>query len=201
MDRIQADGWPVLALRLDRIQPFSSTTELGQRRNLDVSPVTALAAVAQGGPSALVIDQLDALSLASGRMPTTFDVIIELLREARAFPEMRVILACREFDANNDHRIRALAATEGVGRIQVTGLSMSRSIRPSDRWGWALTGYRTSSAISSARRCTSSSCRRWPISLTPCPLPPAVSCSTPTGTERNKTASSSARLTRLDSPQ
>lgn len=123
VDRIQADGWPVLALRLDRIEPFSSTTELGQRRNLDVSPVTALAAVAQGGPSALVIDQLDALSLASGRMPTTFDVIIELLREARALPEMRVILACREFDANNDHRIRALAATEGVGRIQVTGLS------------------------------------------------------------------------------
>ena len=84
--QIEADGWPVLALRLDRIEPFSSTIELGQRRNLDVSPVTALAAVAQGGPSVLVIDQLDALSLASGRMPATFDVIIELLREARAFP-------------------------------------------------------------------------------------------------------------------
>ena len=107
VDRIEADGWPVLALRLDRIEPFSSTIELGQRRNLDVSPVTALAAVAQGGPSVLVIDQLDALSLASGRMPATFDVIIELLREARAFPEMRVILACREFDTKNDHRIRA----------------------------------------------------------------------------------------------
>ena len=36
---------------------------------------------------------------------------------------MRVVLACREFDAKNDHRIRALAAAEGVSRIQVTGLS------------------------------------------------------------------------------
>lgn len=121
--QIEADGWPVLALRLDRIEPFSSTIELGRRRNLSISPVTALAAVAQGRPSVLVIDQLDALSLASGRMPATFDVIIELLREARAFPEMRVVLACREFDVKNDHRIRALAAIEGVSRIQVTGLS------------------------------------------------------------------------------
>ncbi len=61
---IEADGWPILALRLDRIEPFSSTIELGQRRNLDISPVTALAAVAQNGTSVLVIDQLDAVSLA-----------------------------------------------------------------------------------------------------------------------------------------
>ena len=98
--QIEADGWPILALRLDHIEPFSSTIELGHRRNLEVSPVTALAAAAQGGPCVLVIDQLDALSLASGRMPTTFGVITELLREAKAFPEMRVVLACREFDAN-----------------------------------------------------------------------------------------------------
>ena len=61
--------------------------------------MTALAAHARGGPGLLVIDQLDALSLASGRMPTTFDAVVELLREATAFPEMRVVLACREFDA------------------------------------------------------------------------------------------------------
>jgi hypothetical protein len=121
--QIEADGWPVLALRLDRIEPFSSTRELGQRRGLDVSPVTALAAVAQSGPSLLVIDQLDAVSLAAGRMPATFGVIIELLREARAFPDMRVVLACREFDAKNDYRIRELVAAEGVGRIEVAGLS------------------------------------------------------------------------------
>src|SRR6202034_1843768 len=89
--QVEADGWPVLALRLDWIEPFSSTRELGQRRGLDVSPVSALAAANQNGPSLLVIDQLDAVSLAAGRMPATFGVIIELLREARVFPDMRVV--------------------------------------------------------------------------------------------------------------
>jgi hypothetical protein len=120
---IEADGWPILALRLDRIEPFSSTLELGQRRNLGTSPVTALAAAAQNAPSVLVIDQLDAVSLASGRMPDTFDAIADLLREAKAFPEMRVVLVCRKFDVDNDYRIRALASQEDVTSIEVGSLS------------------------------------------------------------------------------
>jgi hypothetical protein len=121
---LSAAGWPVLPLRLDQVEPFSSTTELGSRRNLEVSPVTALAAA--GGSSTaslLVIDQLDAVSLASGRMPEHFDVITDLLREAAAFPQMRVVLACRSFDVQSDERIRAVAAAEEVTRIEVTGLS------------------------------------------------------------------------------
>jgi hypothetical protein len=121
--QIEADGWPVLALRLDHIEPFSSTIELGRRKGLDVSPVTALAAAAQDGPSMLVVDQLDAVSLASGRMPASFEAVTELLREARAFPGMRVILACRKFDVDNDHRIRALAGAEEVTQIPVGPLA------------------------------------------------------------------------------
>ena len=88
-------------------------------KNLDVSPVTALAAVAQDGPSMLVVDQLDAVSLASGRMPANFETITDLAREARAFPGMRVVLACRKFDVDNDHRIRALAAAKEVIQVEV----------------------------------------------------------------------------------
>ena len=121
--QIEADGWPVLALRLDHIEPFSSTIELGRRKGLDVSPVTALAAAAQDGPSMLVVDQLDAVSLASGRMPASFEAVTDLLREAGAFPGMRVVLACRKFDVENDHRIRALAAAREVTQIQVGPLT------------------------------------------------------------------------------
>ena len=121
--QIEADGWPVLALRLDHIEPFSSTIELGRRKGLDVSPVTALAAAAQDGPSMLVVDQLDAVSLASGRMPASFETVTDLLREAGAFPGMRVVLACRKFDVENDHRIRALAAAREVTQIQVGPLT------------------------------------------------------------------------------
>lgn len=103
------DEWPLLAMRLDRIEPFSSTHELGVNRlGLTSSPVSSLAAVADGRDCLLVIDQLDAVSRASGRMPASFDAVADLLREAKAFPNMRVLVACRGFDIDNDDRLRDL---------------------------------------------------------------------------------------------
>lgn len=121
--QLESDGWATLTLRLDRIEPFSSAVELGQRLGLSVSPATGLAAVAQDRPSLLVIDQLDAVSLASGRMPATFDAVAAALREASAFPNMRVLMACRKFDVDNDHRIRGLVEAEHVGRVELPQLS------------------------------------------------------------------------------
>ncbi|WP_143466752.1 hypothetical protein [Lentzea kentuckyensis] len=56
-----------------------------------------------------MIDQLDAISKASGRFPAAMDVIASLVREARAFPEMRLVFACRRFDLDNDDRVRRIA--------------------------------------------------------------------------------------------
>ncbi len=123
-----AEEWPVLALRLDEIPEFSSTHELGvERLGLSASPAVALAAAAQGRECLLVIDQLDAVSLASGRMPTTFNHVAALLREAQTFDEMRVLMACREFDVDNDHRLRALIDDEGPAeRFHVDLLDIGR---------------------------------------------------------------------------
>lgn len=116
--------WPVFGLRLDRIEPFSSTTELGHRLlGLDRSPATALAACSIDRPSLLVIDQLDAVSKAAGRMPTVFDQVAELLHESQAAPEMRVLVACRRFDFDNDDRIKSLAERYGVEVVEINPLS------------------------------------------------------------------------------
>lgn len=120
---VESNGWPVLAVRLDRLGSFASTLDLGQKLGLAVSPVTALAAISQDRPSLLVIDQLDAVSLASGRMPENFNAVAALLREAEAFPEMRVLIACRRFDVDNDHRIRAIASAPTVGQVEVAPLT------------------------------------------------------------------------------
>ena len=58
----------VLAFRLDRIEPVSSTQELGARLGLEESPalVLATAAEAMSREAILVIDQLDAVSTTSG---------------------------------------------------------------------------------------------------------------------------------------
>jgi hypothetical protein len=103
-----ADEVPTLVIRLDRYGTLSSTTDLGRQLDLDVSPAAALAAAADGEPAVLVVDQLDAVSLASGRLPENFDVVADLVTEAAAIPGLHVILACRQFDVDNDHRIRSL---------------------------------------------------------------------------------------------
>ncbi|OWA12826.1 hypothetical protein B9W62_04565 [Streptomyces sp. CS113] len=114
---------PVLAFRLDRLEPFGSTHELGQRVGLPMSPVGALGAVADGRPCVLVVDQLDAVSMASGRIPETFDAVADLVDEAAAHPGMQVVLACRAFDAEADARIRRLIAPDHCSRVTVGSLS------------------------------------------------------------------------------
>lgn len=120
---LTASGAEVLALRLDRVEPFASTIDLGRQLGLDTSPAAALALAADGRDAYLVLDQLDAVSLASGRMPQSFDVVMDLISEALSVPGVRVILACREFDVENDHRIRALAGRSDMRKVQVGPLS------------------------------------------------------------------------------
>src|SRR5260370_37427419 len=54
------------------------------------------------------------------------DAVARLLGEAAASPEMRLALACRKYDVENDHRIRALATAEGVETLTVGPLSDSQ---------------------------------------------------------------------------
>lgn len=113
----------VLAFRLDRLEPFGSTHELGQRVGLPMSPVGALGSVADGRPCVLVVDQLDAVSMASGRIPEAFDAVADLVDEAAAYPGMRVVMACRAFDTEADARIRRLTASDHCTRVTVGSLS------------------------------------------------------------------------------
>lgn len=122
--RLEGAGWPILAFRLDRLEPFRTPVELGERLGLAGSPASVLAALSGDRPALLVIDQLDAVSLVSGRMPASFDGILALLREVAAFPEVRVLLACREFDIDNDNRLRRLVdSDDGAERFAIGPLS------------------------------------------------------------------------------
>ncbi|OEV10906.1 NACHT domain-containing protein [Streptomyces nanshensis] len=125
IQRLREQEIPVLGFRLDRLEPFTTTRELGSRVGLDMSPVAALATVAHEQSSVLIIDQLDAVSLVSGRMPRNFDAVADLVREASAFPRMQVLLACRKFDVENDHRIRMLVDAERCENVEVQELTES----------------------------------------------------------------------------
>src|SRR5258708_3366587 len=106
---------PVLAFRLDRMEPSSTTVELGQRLGLEESPALVLASAAAGKEAVLVIDQLDAVSTTSGRAAGFFETVEALLVEARGIRDrlsLHIVVACRDFDWRNDHRLRRLLPKE-----------------------------------------------------------------------------------------
>lgn len=121
---LESDGAEVLALRLDRIDPFASTADLGRLLGIETSPAVALTLAAHDRDAYLVIDQVDAVSLASGRIPESFDIVMDLIDEALSVSGMRVVLACRQFDIDNDHRIRAFASHTDVTKVEVGLLSL-----------------------------------------------------------------------------
>ncbi len=114
-------GIPVVAFRADRLEPTQLPDRVGDQIGLPGSPANVLASVAQGRHCVLVIDQVDALSLASGRNTDLFDCIYEILRQAQAHPNMRILLACRKFDLDNDHRLRGLTESDGIAEAVVVG--------------------------------------------------------------------------------
>ncbi len=122
--QLQKLGWPVIAFRIDRLSPTQLPNQVGEQLGLPGSPAHVLATIAQGRDCALVIDQLDAVSLVSGRHPEFFDCVSEIIRQSLIHPKMRLVLGCRKFDIDNDHRLRRLAEKAyGAEVIQVSHLS------------------------------------------------------------------------------
>lgn len=116
--------WPTLAFRLDHLEPTALAPHVGSQLGLTLAPVLALAAIAQGSPSLLVIDQLDAISIVSGRRGDLLEFVRQSIDAAALHPEMRVLVVCREFDLINDHRFRSLKERcKDVNTIKIGALS------------------------------------------------------------------------------
>jgi hypothetical protein len=134
----QAKDSRLLALRLDRGAPSQSAAQLGRELGLTDSPVTVLAAAAGERECMLIIDQLDAVSYASARIATeSFDAVAVMLRQAEAFPQMRVVLAVRRFDVDNDPRLRGLVADPSRRTVDVGLLGSAQVDTTLERLGVA----------------------------------------------------------------
>lgn len=126
VEALQTRGVPVLAFRLDHLQPMRTTTELGQRLGLEESPALVLAGAATGRETVLVVDQLDAVSTASGRSTGFFEAVEGLLAEARGLRDklkLHVVVVCRAFDWENDHRLRHALADKPT-KVEVLEFSL-----------------------------------------------------------------------------
>ena len=119
--RLEQHSVPHLVIRLDRLDNDDNNAQaIGARLGLPESPVITLGEFADDQPSVLLLDQLDALSIVSARNQAVWGALNELLDEARAYSNMQILFACRSFDLERDHRLRALAADkERVERVSV----------------------------------------------------------------------------------
>ncbi len=115
--QLRGAGWEVLAFRADAIGEVLDAETLGERLHLPGSPVASLAAGDQARPRLLVIDQLDAVSLISGRQHATFQALKEVVESAGDHPGTKLLVACRAFDLEHDHRLKALLA--GAHHVQI----------------------------------------------------------------------------------
>jgi hypothetical protein len=108
--RLVEAGITCLPVRLDLQVQALTSRQLGEALDLRESPAVVLAGIANGAESVLILDQIDALSFASGRSQQLWDAFEELLLEAERYPRMQVLLVCRVFDSEHDPRIRQILA-------------------------------------------------------------------------------------------
>ena len=123
-NRAVESGHVVLGFRIDRLPPKQSSKEIGQYLGLPESPVHVLAHIAGDLPCILFIDQLDAVSLTSGRNPEFFNCISEIFMQVDQYPNMKLVVGCRKFDLDNDHRFRSFLTKEKSTTVTVTSLSV-----------------------------------------------------------------------------
>ncbi len=114
VESLRARGNPVLAIRANILSPTQLTHEVGEQVGMPGSPGAVLAPQAAGRRSVLIIDQLDSVSLTSGRHTEFWHCLRQVMDEARWQPEVSVLVACRQFDLDNDDRMRAVSADATV---------------------------------------------------------------------------------------
>ena len=114
IERLHESGVPVLAFRMDRLSDVATISQLASHLEFGTdSPALTLHAAARDAdrPAVLVIDQLDAVSNASGRTADAFDLVERLLHDVRSLsstPPVHTVIVCREFDFANDSGLRSL---------------------------------------------------------------------------------------------
>jgi len=131
IEQLMERGLSHLAFRVDRYLTIQSTRDLGQALfNRPADPAVTLASLGGRDVSVLIIDQIDAVSEASGRIGPMRDVVFDLTRTAQASGCVRIVAVCRSFDLTNDATLRTMEQNEKVQRIEVTPLDWEQEIKP-----------------------------------------------------------------------
>ena len=120
------NNYAIVPIDIRNFNNFNNCEELGQCvYNERVSLVDLLANITQDKPALIILDQLDSLSSVSGRSINKWFVINQLLQQVCKYPNIKVLIACRDFDLNNDSRLKGFiqANEEFIKKIFINNLS------------------------------------------------------------------------------
>jgi hypothetical protein len=127
----RALGWPTLALRIDRFLSAQTIGEVGKALfGREESPVGLLGNRHGHRKTLLIIDQVDAVSEASGRSGRIREQLFQMIRDSHVFPHMRVIVACRSYDLEHDSRLKQLAGSPYTQSVTLKPLDWDVAVQP-----------------------------------------------------------------------
>ena len=129
--RITEKGILQLAFRVDQVGEPLSIAQLGTAV-IDVadSPAVVLEKLSGNSSAILYIDQADAVSEMAGRSTQVRRQLLDLVRQARSYENIRLVFSCRTFDFENDAQFLDIAKSNGTVRIDVPMYDWDRDVAP-----------------------------------------------------------------------
>lgn len=119
-------SYTIIPIDIRNFDNFNNCEELGQCIfNERVSPADLLVNITQDKPALIILDQLDSLSSVSGRSINKWFVINQLLQQVCKYQNIKVLIACRDFDLNKDSRLKEFIQTneEFIEKFFINNLS------------------------------------------------------------------------------
>jgi hypothetical protein len=108
LECLEVEGVPVLAIKADTLSGVKTRDDLADRLGLPATVEECGRALATERPFVVLLDQLDALSLALSRDQATLDVMLSSLARLRDLDGVRIVASCRIFELNNDPRLSTI---------------------------------------------------------------------------------------------
>ncbi|WP_107719302.1 MULTISPECIES: ATP-binding protein [unclassified Novosphingobium] len=131
IERVAGRNHLQLAFRVDQVGEPASLAQLGTAV-IDVadSPAIVLERLSGNRPAVLYIDQADAVSQMSGRSAQVRRQLVDLVNQARSYPNIRLVFSCRTFDVENDQLFSEIAERNETLRIDVAPFDWERDVAP-----------------------------------------------------------------------
>lgn len=127
---LEEKGFDVLAIKADQqLSGIAQLTDISTRLGLPCSPEHILSRLSQLGRVAVLLDQIDALSLSLAHDQATLDIVLDFVARLRRIPNLRILISCRLFDRNNDCRLKQIDSAQQFSLTQLTDDEISCVLR------------------------------------------------------------------------